>query len=54
MGKVKSAKTNYAAPGKAMNQHEFELMIKEAENSTFHSIKTVKEELGKWKSRYSK
>jgi len=54
MGKIKSAKINYAIPGEAMNQQEFEHMIKKAEKGAFHSIDTLKAELAKWKAKYSK
>ena len=54
MGKIKSAKTNYAIPGDAMSQQEFQQMIEKAENGTFHSIKSVKTELAKWKAKYVK
>jgi hypothetical protein len=54
MGKIKSAKINYAIPGEALEQHEFEQMIKKAESGPFHTIKAVKIELGKWKAKYSK
>ena len=42
MGKIKSAKVNYSIPGEAMDQQEFEQMIKKAENGPFHTMKTVK------------
>ena len=51
MGKIKSAKINYAIPGDAMDQQEFEQMIKKAEERPFHTIKTVKNELAKWKAK---
>ena len=54
MSKTKSSKTNYAIPGKPMDQQEFERMIKDAENGNFHSMKAVKEEFEKWKVKYSK
>jgi hypothetical protein len=54
MSKIKSAKTNYAIPGDAMDQREFEAMIRKAENGPFHTMKTVKAELAKWKTKYSK
>ncbi|WP_426668061.1 hypothetical protein ACPPVU_18430 [Mucilaginibacter sp. McL0603] len=54
MSKIKSAKINYAIPGDAIHQQEFELMIKKAENGTFHSMNTVKNEMAKWKAKYSK
>jgi hypothetical protein len=54
MGKIKSAKINYAIPGDTMDQKEYEQMIKKAENGPFHTIKAVKNELAKWKVKYSK
>jgi len=54
MSKIQPAKVNYAIPGNAMAQKEFEEMIHKAEKGPFHSIKTVKNELEKWKARYSK
>ncbi|MDB5144763.1 MAG: hypothetical protein JWQ66_3476 [Mucilaginibacter sp.] len=54
MGKIKTAKINYAIPGDAMNQQEFEQMIRKAEKGPFHTIKAVKSELAKWKAKYSK
>jgi hypothetical protein len=54
MGKIKSAKVNYAIPGDAMDQHEFEQMIRKAEKGPFRTTKTVKAELVKWKARYLK
>jgi hypothetical protein len=54
MGKVKSEKINYAIPGEAMSQKEFEEMIKKAEDGPFHTIQKVKTELAKWKAKYSK
>ena len=54
MGKIKSVKINYALPGEAMDQQEFEQMIKKAESGPFYTIKAVKIELGKWKAKYSK
>ena len=54
MGKIKSAKTNYAIPGEAMGQQEFEQMIKKAENGPFHTLKSVKTELAKWKAKHSR
>jgi len=54
MGKIKSAIVNYAIPGNGMTQKEFEEMIHKAEKGPFHSMKTVKDELEKWKARYSK
>jgi len=54
MGKIKSVKINYAIPGEALEQQEFEQMIKKAESGPFYTIKAVKTELGKWKAKYSK
>ena len=54
MNKTKSAKTNYAIPGDAMSQQEFGQMIQKAESGPFHTIKSVKTELEKWKAKYSK
>jgi hypothetical protein len=54
MRKIKSEKINYAIPGDAMDQQEFEQMIRKAENGSFHTIKMVKAELEKWKTKYSK
>lgn len=54
MSKTKASKTNYAIPGKPMEQHEFEQMVKDAESGNFHSVKTVREEMEKWKAKYSK
>lgn len=54
MGKIKSAKVNYSIPGDPMDQQEFEQMIKKAEMGPFHSMKTVRNELAKWKAKYSK
>jgi len=54
MGKVKTAKVNYATPGEPMTQEEFEKMIAEAEKGPFHTIKDVKAEVAKWKVKYSK
>jgi hypothetical protein len=54
MGKTKSDKVNYAIPGDAINQQEFEQMIKKAEKGPFHSIDTLKANLAKWKAKYSK
>ena len=42
MGEVKSEKINYAIPGDAMSQKEFEEMIKKAEDGPFHTIQKVK------------
>ncbi len=53
MSKVKSAKVNYAIPGDAMDQQQFEQMIWNAEKGPFHTLKTVKAELAKWKAKYS-
>jgi Txe/YoeB family toxin of Txe-Axe toxin-antitoxin module len=50
MAKIKS--TNYALPGDAMSQQEFEQMIKNAENGPFHSIEQVKPKLKKLKTKY--
>jgi len=50
MSKIRPSKTNYAVPGKPMDQQEFERMVKDAENGNFHSLKTVKEETEKWKA----
>lgn len=44
MGKAESGKINYAIPGKAMDQQEFEQMIKKTESGPFHTIKAVKTE----------
>jgi hypothetical protein len=49
MAKIKSDKINYV-----MDQQESEKMIKKAENGPFHSMKAVKNELAKWKAKYSK
>ena len=54
MGKVKSAKINYAIPGDAMSQQEFEQMVRKAEAGPFHTMKSVKAELAKWKAKHSK
>ncbi|HWZ15084.1 MAG TPA: hypothetical protein VNW95_07570 [Mucilaginibacter sp.] len=54
MGKIKSAKINYAVPGEAMDQKDFEKMVSEAEKGPFHTLKALRSELAKWKSRYSK
>ena len=54
MGKTKLAKINYSVPGEVMDQQEFEQMIKKAENGPFHSMKTVKSELAKWKAKHAK
>ncbi len=54
MGKIKSDKINYAIPGDAISQQEFEQMIKKAEKGPFHSIDTLKANLAKWKAKYSK
>ena len=54
MRKIKSTKVNYSNPVGTMNQQEFEQMIKKAETGPFHSIEKVKNELVKWKSKYSK
>lgn len=54
MGKVKSVRTSYSAAGDALNQQEFEQMIKKAENGPFHSMKEVKNELAKWKAKHSR
>jgi len=54
MGKIKSSKINYALPGDSMNQEEFQQMIKKAEAGPFHTMKTVRTELAKWKAKYSK
>jgi hypothetical protein len=37
-----------------MDQQEFEQMVKDAEDGNFHSMKAVKEEVEKWKAKYSK
>ena len=52
MAKIKSAKINYATPGKVLEKPEFEQMIKKAESEPFHTIKEVKAELEKWKLTY--
>jgi hypothetical protein len=54
MSKIKSAKINYAIPGDALDQQEFETMIHKAEKGPFHTLKAVKAELAKWKAKYSK
>ena len=54
MRKIKSTKINYSKPAGIMDQQEFEQMIKNAETGPFHSMKTVKNELAKWKAKYSK
>jgi len=54
MGKIKSAKINYAIPGDPISQQEFEQMIKKAEKGHFHGMDAVKAELAKWKAKYSK
>ena len=54
MDKVKVVKADYAHPGDAMDQQEFEKMIKEAEKGPFHSLKIVEEKLAKWKARHLK
>ena len=54
MSKVESAKINYAIPGNAMDQQEFEQMIQKAKSGSFHTIKAVKAELAKWKAKHSK
>jgi hypothetical protein len=53
MGKIKSQKVNYAIPGEPMSQQEFEQMIGEAEKGPFYTVKEVKTELAKWKSKYA-
>jgi hypothetical protein len=52
MGKIKSAKTDYAIPGEAMNQHKFEEMIRKAEKGPFHMIADIKTAFAKWKAKY--
>ncbi len=54
MGKTKSDKINYAIPGDAISQKEFEQMIKKAEKGPFHSIDVLKADLEKWKAKYLK
>ncbi len=54
MAKVKFDKDNYALPGDAMSQKEFEEMIKKAEAGPFHSIKDLKIEVAKWKAKHTK
>ena len=54
MGKVKSDKINYAISGDAMNQQEFERIIRKAEAGSFRTMKAVKPELAKWKAKYSR
>jgi hypothetical protein len=54
MGKTKSAKINYAAPGDAISSKEFETMIRKAEAGQFHTITAVKAELAKWKAKFSR
>ncbi|GAC1305343.1 MAG: hypothetical protein NVSMB24_14090 [Mucilaginibacter sp.] len=45
MGKIKSAKINYAVPGEAMDQKDFEKMVREAEKGPFHTLKALKKSL---------
>jgi hypothetical protein len=45
MGKTKAIKTNYAIPGNAMDQQEFQNMIKKAEKGPFYTISEVKDKL---------
>ena len=47
MSRDKSAKTNHTTPGDAMNQKQFEQMIRKAEEGPFYTIKAVKPELAK-------
>lgn len=54
MSRDKSAKTNHTTPGDAMNQKQFEQMIRKAEEGPFYTIKAVKNELAKWKAKYFK
>jgi hypothetical protein len=54
MTKVKSSKTNYALPGREMDQKELEQMINEAQKGPFHSVQSLKEEISKWKAKHSK
>ena len=54
MGKVKTDKINYAIPGEPMSQRELDDMIKKAENGNFLTIPQVKDEVAKWKLKYSK
>ena len=53
-GKNKSIEINYGAPGDAMDAQEFKRMIKKAESGLFHSMKTVKNELVKSKTKHSR
>jgi hypothetical protein len=53
MGKIKSDKINYVIPGGAISQQEFEHMIEKAEKGPFYSIDTLKDNLTKWKAKYS-
>lgn len=54
MGKIKSPKINYATSGDALDQKEFEQMIRKAEMGPFYTVKEVKAEIAKWKAKYSK
>lgn len=54
MSKAKSSKNNIALAGPPFDQTEFEQMIEDAEKGPFHSIQTLKEEILKWKTKYSK
>jgi len=54
LDKIKSKKINYAVPGPAMSQQEFEQMIKEAEKGPFHTVEQVEAEMAKWIAKHSK
>ena len=54
MSKTKPSKNNVALPGPPLDPAEFRKMIKDAEKGPFHSIRTLKEDITKWKAKRSK
>lgn len=54
MGKIKTAKINYALPGEPMTQEEMDRSIREAQNGKFHSMQELKQKISEWKTKYAK
>jgi hypothetical protein len=54
MGKTKISETNYATLGKPMSEEELVKMIKDAENSKFHSMEDLNKKISEWKLKFGK
>ena len=53
MGKVKSSKNDHTSPGRPTHLMEFEQMVRDAEKGPFYSLKTLKDEISKWKAKHA-